>query len=217
MQSFIQWGGLTPEQQQAKRDSDWQAAMEYRAALNEAARQSSAATIAVSGSRGPVPTWETTGNTVYLYPEVDFVSTEADWQYPLVKDGSNYYFDSIVDINQFYYQVWYRTFLAWPKPDNPNSGGYSVGVPSDLTGSFKEKRFYLRESGRLVTVLQELTLVTPQSTLPLANQGDAPDGQVGWATVWLDIDLNDIPDPINPGQNPAPYGDIDTLRLVRTN
>jgi hypothetical protein len=218
MQNFIQWGNWTPEQQAARQAQqrreleDW-ALMK---AVNEA-RAQAAGPIAAGRGGHEIPTWATTGNTVYLYPEVEFAAAEAAWTGPLIKEGNVYLFESLVDINQFYYQIWYQTFLTLPKPGNPETGGYSVGVPSNLTGSFNERQFRLIEGYRLVTILQELTLVTPQSSLPLANQGDAPDGQVGWATVWIDIDLNYVPDPVNPGMNPAPYGDIDTLRLVRTN
>jgi hypothetical protein len=198
MHQFIQWGGLTPEQFRAKQQME---IMEARLS------QAMMAPVGANSGPGPAPNWISVTNTAYLYP-IQYIEEALNLtQANVTRTGSQFTFATIADIDAFWYDMWYRTFLALPNQGNPQTGGFACAVGTQFTGSYNEIYFSL-QTGQPIAILQEVTQVTDQETLP--NSGNSPQGTVGYVPVWVDGDGNWVPDTILENA----VGNIDPLRVV---
>jgi hypothetical protein len=157
------------------------------------------------GVTGPAPNWISVTNTAYLYP-IQYIEEALNLtQANVTRTGSRFIFATIADIDSFWYDMWYRTFLALPV--DPQTGGFACAVGTQFTGSHNEIDFIL-QSGQLIATLQEVTQITDQSTIP--NSGNSPQGTVGYVPIWVDGDGNWVPDTILENA----VGNIDALRVV---
>lgn len=198
------WGNWTQEQK-AERDRMELQLLAEQAAF--AAAQAAAAPAGGAGAGAP-PNWITVTNTAYLYP-IQYIEealnlTQAD----VTRTGSLFTFATIGDIDAFWYDMWYRTFIALPNQANPQTGGFACAVGTQFTGSYNEIEFRL-EGGQRIATLQEVTQLTDQATLP--NSGNSPQGTIGYVPVWVDGDGNWVPDTILENA----VGNIDPLRVVK--
>jgi hypothetical protein len=198
--SFINWGGESPEQKAARKRLEEEALFEQAARIMKQ-RASSAPTV-VGGANAPL--WQSIVNTAYLYPISNINAAIESTNVNFTKKGNDFFFDSIEQVSLFYYDMWYSTSLSQPQ----NNKGYSLGVGTQLKGSFNTIRFYLTD-GTLIVTLQEMTQVTSQSDLPVS--GDSPDGTVGYGAIWVDLNGDGVPNvPADVSSN-----DIDPLRFEK--
>jgi hypothetical protein len=150
--------------------------------------------------------WITVTDTAYLYPMVNIEEALADTQLTIGRRNIYFTFESLADIDTFWYQMWEKTSF-----DNPaNNPGYSLGVGTRLTGSNNVIYFVLK-SGQTIAILQEVTQTTNQASLPQGVGGDSPQGTVGYIPVWVDFDANGVPGTVT---DPA-SGNLDPLRIVK--
>jgi hypothetical protein len=151
--------------------------------------------------------WITVTDTAYLYP-MQYIEEGLDLtQATVTRSGNQITTPTLADMDALFYDIWYRTFLALPKPDNPNAGGFSCAVGTELTGSFNILEFRLT-TGQLIMIWQEVTQVTDQEDLP--NSGDSPQGTVAYVPIWIDGDGNGVGGTITEQM----IGNFDPLRVV---
>jgi hypothetical protein len=202
--SFINWGGESPEQLRLRKRLEEQ--LEEQAIYEQAVRAASAiATIGgVGGSSVEVPYWKTATDTAYLYPTSDLVDALALTNVEYTKEGNRYIFANLVDLDLFYYDVWYRTSISQPV----NNKSYSLAVNTELRGSFDHVHLDLANGTRIIT-WQLMTQLTSQSSLPVG--GDSPDGTIGYGAVYSDVNGDGAPGLITD----LGAGNIDPLRFQR--
>jgi hypothetical protein len=161
------------------------------------------------GAGGTKPdNWISVTDTVYLYPMQYIEEALTLTQATVTRSGNQITTPTLADMDALFYDIWYRTFLALPKPDNPNAGGFSCAVGTQFTGSFNELEFRL-STGQLIMVWQEVTQVTDQADLP--NSGDSPQGTVAYVPIWIDGDGNGVGGTITESM----IGNFDPLRVVK--
>jgi len=197
--SFINWGGESPEQLRLRKRFE-----EEQALFEQAVRASSAmASIGgVGGSRLQVPYWKTATDTAWLYPKSDLAEALELTNVEYTKVGNRYVFANLVDLDLFYYDVWYRTSISQPV----NNTSYSLAVNTELKGSHDEVYLDLANGTRIIT-WQLMTQLTSQSSLP--NGGDSPDGTIGYGAIYSDVDGDGVPGLITD----VGSGNIDPLRF----
>jgi hypothetical protein len=161
------------------------------------------------GAGGTQPdNWISVTDTAYLYP-MQYIEEALDVTNATVtRSGNQITTPTLADMDALFYDIWYRTFLALPKPGDPNAGGFSCAVGTQFTGSFNELEFRL-STGQLIMVWQEVTQVTDQANLP--NSGDSPQGTVGFVPIWVDGDGNGVGGTITETM----IGNFDPLRVVK--
>jgi len=199
--SFINWGGESPEQLKIRRRLEEEGAL-----FEQAVRASSAMASAggVGGSRLPVPYWKTATDTAWLYPKSDLAEALELTNVEYTKEGNRYVFANLVDLDLFYYDVWYRTSISQPV----NNTSYSLAVNTELKGSHDEVHLDLANGTRIIT-WQLMTQLTSQSSLP--NGGDSPDGTIGYGAIYSDVDGDGVPGLITD----IGSGNIDPLRFQK--
>jgi hypothetical protein len=204
MQQFIQWGNLSPDQQAAQRAAQQRLLEEHYLLkkLNEA-RQLSSAVVAAPGGTTP-PLWLTVTDTAYLYPIQDINTAAAATEIEFTRIDNRFIFNTLADLDTFYYEVWQQTALSQPTGNT----GYTMGVGTGLTGSFDELFLDLANGTRIV-VWQLMTMTTSQSAVLVG--GNAPDGTVGYGSVYTDLNADGTPGTIQETTS----GNIDPLRFVR--
>ena len=198
--SFINWGGESPEQLRLRKRLE-----EEEALFEQAVRMAS--TVSQAGGVGvgaKVPYWKTATDTAYLYPKSDLVDALALTNVEYTKEGNRYIFANLVDLDLFYYDVWYRTSISQPV----NNLGYSLAVNTELRGSFDQVHLDLANGTRIIT-WQLMTQLTSQSSLPVG--GDSPDGTIGYGAVYSDVNGDGVPGLITD----MGAGNIDPLRFQR--
>jgi hypothetical protein len=198
--SFINWGGESPEQLRLRKRLE-----EEEALFEQAVRMAS--TVAQAGGVGvgaKVPYWKTATDTAYLYPKSDLVDALALTNVEYTKEGNRYIFANLVDLDLFYYDVWYRTSISQPL----NNTSYSLAVNTELRGSFDQVHLDLANGTRIIT-WQLMTQLTSQSSLPVG--GDSPDGTIGYGAVYSDVNGDGVPGLITD----MGAGNIDPLRFQR--
>ena len=159
------------------------------------------------GAGGITPNnWITVTDTAYLYPMVNIEAALADTELTITRRGGYFTFESLVDIDTFWYEMWEKTSFSNPA----NNPGYSLGVGTRLTGSVNTIYFML-ESGQTIAILQEVTQTTNQASLPQGVGGDSPQGTVGYIPVWVDINGDGVPGTVSEVNT----GNIDPLRVVK--
>ena len=194
------WGNWSP-QQKAERDR-----AEMSLLMEQAAFAAAQASGAAGGGGGTPPNWITVTDTAYLYPMVNIQEALADTQLTVVRQGGDFIFRSLADIDTFWYEMWEKTSF-----DNPaNNPGYSLGVGTRLTGSFNTIYFKLGNR-QTIAILQEVTQTTDQDSLPQGVGGDSPQGTVGYIPIWVDFDGNGVPGTVTDTVS----GNIDPLRVVK--
>ena len=202
MGELFNWGGESPEQRAMRSRMEMEALYEQAARLAQVRANSAQA----GGKQVEIPFWISVTNTAYLYPKSDLREALAVTNQPYTKDGNRYVFASLVELDLFYYDVWYRTSLSQPV----NNLGYSLAVGTELEGSFDEIHLDLENGTRIIT-LQLMRQITSQSELP--NGGDSPDGTVGYGAVYSDVNGDGVPGTISE----LGAGNLDPLRFQRTN
>jgi hypothetical protein len=202
--TFINWGGESPEQLKIRKRLEEQ--LEEQAIYEQAVRAASAiATIGgVGGSSVEVPYWKTATDTAYLYPKSDLADALALTNVEYTKEGNRYIFANLVELDLFYYDVWYRTSISQPV----NNTSYSLAVNTELRGSFDQVHLDLANGTRIIT-WQLMTQLTSQSSLPVG--GDSPDGTIGYGAVYSDVNGDGVPGLITD----IGAGNIDPLRFQR--
>ena len=152
--------------------------------------------------------WISVTDTAYLYP-LQYIQEALPLTTPTPDQrGNQIITQTLADMDALMYNIWYRTFLALPKPGDPNAGGFSCAVGTQFTGSFNELEFRL-STGQLIMVWQEVTQVTDQADLP--NSGDSPQGTVAYVPIWIDGDGNGVGGTITETM----IGNFDPLRVVK--
>jgi hypothetical protein len=198
--SFINWGGESPEQLRLRKRLE-----EEEALFEQAVRMAS--TVAQVGGVGvgsKVPYWKTATDTAYLYPKSDLADALALTNVEYTKEGNRYIFANLVELDLFYYDVWYRTSISQPV----NNKSYSLAVNTELRGSFDQVHLDLANGTRIIT-WQLMTQLTSQSSLPVG--GDSPDGTIGYGAVYSDVNGDGVPGLITD----TGAGNIDPLRFQR--
>lgn len=197
--SFINWGEESREQLRIRKRFE-----EEQALFEQAVRASStmAGVSGVGGSRLPVPYWKTATDTAWLYPKSDLAEALELTNVEYTKVGNRYVFANLVDLDLFYYDVWYRTTVSQPL----NNKSYSLAVNTELKGSHDEVHLDLANGTRIIT-WQLMTQLTSQSSLP--NGGDSPDGTIGYGAIYSDVDGDGVPGLITD----IGSGNIDPLRF----
>jgi hypothetical protein len=159
------------------------------------------------GAGGITPNnWITVTDTAYLYPMVNIEAALADTELTITRRGGYFTFESLVDIDTFWYEMWEKTSFSNPA----NNPGYSLGVGTRLTGSVNTIYFML-ESGQPIAILQEVTQTTDQDSLPQGVGGDSPQGTVGYIPVWVDFNGDGVPGTVTD----LVSGNTDPLRIVK--
>lgn len=158
--------------------------------------------LGISGSGPTVPNWISVTDTSWLYPSADIEAAAATTSTPFTRYENRFIFNSISDVNSFYYDVWASTNSTFA------SGGYSMAVGTELTGSFNYIFLDLSDGTNIVT-WQELTSITLQSSIP--NSGAAPIGTVGYGAVRVDLDGDGIAGTITETTGLS----IDPLRFIQ--
>ncbi len=114
---------------------------------------------------------------VYLYPKADIERALQLTPFPFKREGNNIICQSLNDINEIYYAIWYQTSLSQP------AEGYSCNSGT-LFEDLGEQLFFILESGEIVVKWQLVKQITPQVNPPLLTPGSSPNGTVGFVTVF---------------------------------
>jgi hypothetical protein len=181
----------------------------YEKAFNPSAAASSSAG-AGGGSKPQIPYWETVTGFAYLYPKSDLMDALAVTNVQYTNEGNRYIFANLVDLDLFYYDVWYRTSLSQPL----GNLSFSLVPGTQLEGSFDEVHLDLQDGTRIIT-WQLMKQLTPQAELNpgFPPGGDSPNGTIGYGAIYSDADGDGIPGTITE----SGIGNIDPLRFQRTN
>jgi hypothetical protein len=182
-----------------------------REKMFEAAASNNSASTAAAGGGLPTFEWITYENTAWIYPQSDLdqavinMSTpglspssligptvDAGLTYSSVTftkiDDYTYEFPTIQELINFYSEMFFQSSISQPV----GNIGYSLGVGTILKGRQYPKLTFRLTSGVIIVQFMLLTQITSQSSLP--SGGNSPDGSVGWGSIYVDWNVDGVPD-----------------------
>lgn len=209
-QYFKRFSNTNLQKQELERK--WRLFMEEQNMQNmimEAANRGGQSSAVASAGGGGFPKWEVATDTAYLYPIADLLAAISVTLIQFSKEGNKYIFNSLSDLDLFYYDVWYKTSLSQPI----GNLGYSMGVGTNLLGSYDEIHLDLNDGTRIIT-WQLMTQTSDQSENAPQWQGNSPKGTIGYGTIYSDVNGDGIPELVT---DPSTGNNLDPLRFVRVN
>ena len=149
-----------------------------------------------------VDRWITHTDTMWLYPVFDLNSAIAAHGIQPRDNGRRLVFENMTTLYDFYYQA-----FAYSAISAPGEGeGFDIGVNTVLKDLGVTLNWEL-ESGLKVATWRLVEQLTSQSDLPLPNQGNSPDGTIGFVTIYADWNNDGVNDTVYPNEYGYYYGD----------
>lgn len=130
-------------------------------------------------------------NTAWLYPLSDIETALSLTQIPHTFDGVHLVCPTLVDLNNIYGEIFFKTSLSQPT-DNT---GFTLGVGTILRDLGKSIFLSVGDAASRVIewrLVQQLTPQEPQRIIP--SPGNSPPGTVGFITVWSSFGYTRIAD-----------------------
>jgi hypothetical protein len=124
----------------------------------------------------------TINDTCWLYPIDDIDIALARTSIPYTRDRNTIVCPTLADLSEICYAIFFQTAQSNPV----GNGGYYVGRGTLLEDLGKEMELQL-STGPVVLRWRLVQQKTPQSALPPGNQGNSPNGTIGYVPTFCSL------------------------------